>query len=343
MARFTFRGALRAVTALGGLALAACTSSGSSATDGPAPTVCNGHAELCARTYDHVAFPGTHDAYAIRAEKFVDADQSFPVAQQLTDGVRVLHLEVIPNLPDRDQALLCHGLCSLGSRPLLDTLKDVEDFITAHPTEVVTLLMESGAVSTDVLADTFTKSGLAPHLHEQKLGEPWPTLGRMIQHGDRVVVFHVDLTGAGGPTYPWMLDRWSFTGETPWNNVKVSDFGRCKVDRGTPGAPIYVVDTYLEDLQGQPPSHAALVNGNPFLLQRLLHCKSVTGALPNFVMVNFYEVGDVFHDVDVLNGFEPVPAGIPDAPPAAFDTTSDGGTDASDTGDAGSDAGPDAL
>jgi len=47
---------------------ATSTSSGSSSTSsGTPPSVCNGHAELCGRTYDAVTFPGTHDAYATHA------------------------------------------------------------------------------------------------------------------------------------------------------------------------------------------------------------------------------------------------------------------------------------
>jgi hypothetical protein len=62
------------------------------------------------------------------------------------------------------------------------------------------------------------------------------------------------------------------------------------------------------------------VRAAPFLLDRVLFCRKTTGVHPNFVMVNFYEVGDLFRDVDILNGFAPpdsAQAGT--APPAAFD------------------------
>lgn len=300
--------------------LIACHSaSEGAAPDGPPPTSCNGHAELCDRAYDKVAFPGTHDAYSNLAEKFIAADQSFPLAKQLEDGVRVLHLEAITNLPNHDDAFLCHGLCGLGNKLLVDDLTDVNTFVQAHPNEVVTLLLESSDLPTATIAAAFTKSGLVPSLHAHDLGAPWPTLGKLIQHRDHVVVFYVNVTKTDEAKYPWLLDRWSFTWETPWNNVKVDDFGRCNADRGTMGNDIYVVDTYMEDISVETAEHAGLVNANPFLLERLLYCQKATMTFPNFVMVNYYEVGDVFHDVDVLNGFAPLPDNPGVAPPARYD------------------------
>ena len=97
------------------------------------------------------------------------------------------------------------------------------------------------------------------------------------------------------------------------------------------GNGVYVVDTYMEDLIIETAAHAALVNYNPFLIERLLYCKRATSTLPNFAMVNFYEVSDIFAAVDMLNGFTPTPD--PDLgafPPSAW--PSDGGLDASDGG-----------
>jgi hypothetical protein len=291
----------------------------------PAPSVCNGHAELCDRTYDRVSFPGTHDAYANRAENYTSADQSYTLTKQLQDGVRVLHLEMLPNIPTYDTALLCHGLCAFGQKPLADGLREVKTFLDANPNEVVTLLTEAQKLTTDVIAQGFDQSGITPMLRTQQKGAPWPTLSEMIQSGQRVIVFYADMSSTGGTSFPWMHDRFSFTWETPWNNVTLADFGRCNADRGTMSVGLYVVDTYLEDMDFQTAQNAARVNANPFLLDRLLDCQRTTGVQPSFVMVNYYEVGDLFHDVDVLNGFAtPMPADAGATPPPAFD---DAGTD----------------
>ncbi|NCG19051.1 MAG: hypothetical protein GWP91_08570, partial [Rhodobacterales bacterium] len=45
------------------------------------------------------------------------------------------------------------------------------------------------------------------------------------------------------------------------------------------------------------------VNGFNTLFARLDECRNQTGQLPNFVMVDYYDHGDLFEAVDALNGF----------------------------------------
>ena len=117
------------------------------------------------------------------------------------------------------------------------------------------------------------------------------------------------------------------------DNEKPADFGRCGADRGKKGNDVYVVDTYLEDQIIPSATHAALVNDDPFLIDRLLTCQKKEATRPNFVMVNFYEVGDVFHVVDVLNGFDPAPHDdLADFPPANWPGETDAGADGGDAG-----------
>ncbi len=286
----------------------------------PRDTTCNGHVELCARAYDAVAFPGTHDADSDVADNFGVPDQSYPLARQLDDGVRVLHLELFAFDGD---TYLCHGECAVGSQLFTDGLREIEDFVASHPREVVTLLMESSDVTSDAIASALDESGLGARLHAQAMGTPWPTLGELIDRGDRVVALLADLTGTGGGSHAQLLDRFGWTWETPWDNERYDDFARCDADRGAQGNDLYVVDTYLEDQILPTATQARLVNDNPFLLERLLHCQRATGRLPNFVMVNYYEVGDLFLDVDVLNGFSPAPDVNVDAFPLPFDAGTD--------------------
>ncbi len=290
------------------LSLAACKGDPAPAAPRPPPTVCNGHAELCLRAYDKVAFPGTHDAYSDVADGFGAPDQTNTLTKQLEDGVRVLHLEIRAYRGDVD---VCHGYCIIGQRPLADVFAEIDAFVGAHPDEVVTLLMESSDVTTDDIATRVQASGLGGSVHTQAAGSPWPTLSQMIENGDRVVLLLADLTQTGGGSYPWLLPRWGFTWETPWDNEKPSDFTRCNADRGTMGNDLYVVDTYVEGTVIPTVAEAMTVNVNPFLIGRLLHCQAAEKTLPSFVMVNYYEVGDLFRDVDALNGLAPVPdAGV---------------------------------
>jgi hypothetical protein len=306
---------------------------------------CNGHTELCGRLYDQVAFPGTHGSYSVSSEGFMAPDQTYSIARQLADGIRVLHLEVHVY---EGEVYACHSLCVLGKKLFVDEMKSVDAFLVANPGEVVTLLLErsDAVITADDIGSAMKTAGLASSTHVQALGAPWPTLGEMIQKGERLVALLDNPTGSSSA---WLLPRWQLTWETPWDNEIPADFGRCNADRGMMGDGVYVVDTYLEDLAVESAAHAALVNYDPFLVTRLLYCKRATATLPNFVMVNFYEVSDIFSVVDVLNGFAPTPDVDLDAfPPSAWpsdggvmEAGQDGAADSPSAVDAASDAGSD--
>jgi len=48
-----------------------------------------------------------------------------------------------------------------------------------------------------------------------------------------------------------------------------------------------------------------MVNHNPLFIDRALQCQAESGRLPNFVTVDYYDIGDVFSVVDKLNGLVP--------------------------------------
>jgi hypothetical protein len=295
----------------------------------PPPATCNGHAELCDRPYDQVAYAGTHGSYTNVDEGFGAPDQTHDVARQLADGVRVLHFEIHV---DEDKVVVCHGLCLIGEKPLVDDFAAVHRFIAENPDNVVTLLLERSddVVTADQIGQAFALSGLSGDARVQRSGEPWPTLADLIRHHQQVIAFLDDTSGSHED---FLLPRWSFTWETPWDNEKPADFGRCDADRGTQGNDLYVVDTYLEDELIPTADHAALVNHDPFLIDRLLYCRKATNTMPNFVMVNYYEVGDVFTVVDVLNGLAPEPNDdLAAFPPAAFGAGGAGGATATGAG-----------
>jgi hypothetical protein len=87
------RVAVVAVIVTAGVAVAALLSGG----DGPAIAQvgrCNGHAALCDRRVDQVAFLGTHNAMAAADEPgWFFAAQEVGISQQLADGVRALMID----------------------------------------------------------------------------------------------------------------------------------------------------------------------------------------------------------------------------------------------------------
>jgi hypothetical protein len=266
---------------------------------GPAPTpdpepepTCNGHADLCARRFDEVAYPTTHNAMANEAEGWQAPNQYEPMAVQLEDGVRGLMLDAHPW---RDDVYLCHGACELGHQRLADGLGIIRDFVAAHPHEVLTIIFESYVSSAEV-EGAFEESGLHAFVHVHEADAPWPTLEAMIDSGRRVVV----LTDRGGSPEGWYLDVWAHAFETHWAAQTAGDLS-CAKNRGDEDAPLFILNHFLTDILASP-ELAETVNYNPFFLDRARDCAEVNDRLPNFPTVDYYEIGDLFAVVDALNG-----------------------------------------
>jgi len=196
---------------------------------------------------------------------------------------------------DPSQVYLCHGECLFGNRLLADALAALKDFLDAHPKDVVTLIFESYVAGADVAA-AFEAADLLPYLHAQAAGQPWPTLDQMASAGRRLVV----LTDRDGGTPAWHHDVWAHAFETHWNNRQPSDLS-CDPNRGDPSHPLFILNHFLTDPFATR-ELAAQVNFNPFLLDRARRCQQERSRLPNFVTVDFYDVGDVLAAVDALNG-----------------------------------------
>ena len=92
------------------------------------------------------------------------------------------------NVEKRPGTFLCHNHCIWGAAPLVDALVDVRAFLDANPREVVTLIVQD-AITTEDTVDAFEAAGLTPYLHAHRDGEPWATLGELVDRGERLVVF----------------------------------------------------------------------------------------------------------------------------------------------------------
>ncbi len=259
----------------------------------PVPDTCNGAAELCDRRFNEVAYPTTHNAMSTEDEGWVNPNQYLGIERQLGDGVRGLMLDIHPGTDGT--VWLCHGICSLGSRPLVDGLQAIGEFLEQNRGEVVTIIFESYVTPGEVAA-AFQDGGLAARVHAQAPGTDWPTLREMIDIDRRLVV----LTDAdGGGTYDWYMDVWAHAWETDYDAREIADF-TCDINRGTAGNPLFIFNHFLT--RSRPvPDEASLTNANPFLIDRATGCMTESGSLPNFVTVDFYSVGDLFEAVAMLN------------------------------------------
>lgn len=271
-------------------------------------TDCNGHRELCTRPYDDVRNITTHNAMSNADDGWIGPNQTHDVPTQLAAGVRGLMLDTYragdpndignPQVPDvdPDSSYLCHAFCFLGSQPLAEGLTEIREFLDAEPGAVVTLIIES-YLSHDLTAAAFDASGLTPYAYVHD-GGAWPTLGELIDAGDRLVVLQDEPVD---PTYPWLMNVWDHAFETHFSASVPADFS-CADNRGTPTSELFILNHFLTDTFGSP-ELAAQVNGNPLLIDRVGECEAFHDTTATFVTVDFYEIGDVADAVASLNGF----------------------------------------
>jgi len=249
------------------------------------------------RRYDQVSFPTTHNAMSNAEEGWLLPNQRYGITRQLQDGVRALMLDIYDW---EGEVILCHGCDEWygylgGHRPLLDGLLEIGAFLEEQPEAVVTIIFES-YVARAAVEPVFAAAGLLDRAHAQLPGAPWPTLGEMIAADTRLVVF----TDHDGETGSWYNPVWTFAWETHWSAEYAEDL-TCAPNRGDPASDLFILNHFLT--RGTTPKSvlASEVNHNPFLEERALDCWDQSGRRPNFVTVDFYDVGDVFQAVNTLN------------------------------------------
>ncbi|CAN1152370.1 PI-PLC X domain-containing protein At5g67130 [Linum perenne] len=131
------------------------------------------------------AFLTTHNSFAIRGEpshtgvpRITATNQEDNVTQQLNE-------------------------------PLMDTLKEIEAFMTANPSEIITLILEDHVKAPNGLSKMFNSSGLNkfwfPVSKMPKGGRDWPLVKDMVADNQRLIVFTSDQSKqeSEGIAYQW--------------------------------------------------------------------------------------------------------------------------------------------
>ncbi|MEI2764099.1 MAG: hypothetical protein V9F82_00160 [Dermatophilaceae bacterium] len=320
-------GAGGAMAGNGGTAGAAAGTGGTAGGAGGAGAVCNGAAALCERPYNQVAVACTHNAMSSSVYGFVAPipNQKRSFTQQLDDGVRCLMLDTYAYMGD---LYLCHGSCGVwGAMPMKKGLDEIAAWMTAHPTDVVTFILEAYISEADTLkalaaSGLSSADGLADptrplYVHAKPPGSPWPTLGEMIAKNQRLVVF----TDDGKANGKWHLDWRAYGWETPYDDPTWS----CAVNRGDPTLhdnQVFVLNHFDTGPIGADEATATAANAYPLLLDHAARCWTKDAKLnpfaqiPTFVTVDHYHAptaggpsprADVFDVVDALNAAWPTP------------------------------------
>ena len=201
---------------------------------------------------------------------------------------------------------LCHTFCELGATPLEEVLDDIRDFLVLHPSDVLVIVNEDYVTPSDFVG-AMADAGLDEFaLTPPPAGAPWPTLRRLADSGRRLVVLAENRAGAA-PWYQLAYER--LTQETPFSFSATEQLtdpaalpASCRENRGRAGAPLFLMNHWINTDPAPLPSNAAVVNAREPLLARARECARLRGHPVNLLAVDFYREGDVFGVVDALNG-----------------------------------------
>ncbi|KAF9280247.1 hypothetical protein BGZ88_012301 [Linnemannia elongata] len=275
-----------------------------------AQQLCNGYAELCAKTYDQVVYATTHNAYAYTPPGALAANQNNDIPTQLKDGIRAFMLDAY-NLPSgaTNDIELCHSYCTLlDAGPLSKVLGQFKTFMDQNPNEVISIFWENAANLTPARFQTvYQAAGMTPYLYTQTAGSTtWPTLASMISSNKRLLNF-VD-SGADA-SVPWLMAEYDFIFETPYAITKGSEYP-CTIDRPKgQERGMYVMNHFIsgqvtvgDQTFDVPQSSIVAQTNGPDLASHANKCTQTFNKVPNFVAVDFYEQGSVLQTVAQLNG-----------------------------------------
>jgi hypothetical protein len=184
-------------------------------------------------------------------------------------------------------------------------LADIRAFLVANPGAVVTIINQDEGVTPDDIERAFDRAGLLDLVYRGPLG-PFPTLGQMIDSGQRLVVMAENDAG-DVPWYHLAYDHG--LQETPFRfrtaaalTQKSQLAASCRSNRGPASAPLFLLNHWVDTTPAPRASLAEIVNARDVLLGRARQCERIRHRLPNLVAVDFFRRGDLLAVVDELNG-----------------------------------------
>jgi hypothetical protein len=191
----------------------------------------------------------------------------------------------------------CHTVCEIGSEPMAPVMDRLNDWMDAHPREVIVLFIQDTVTPADTDA-VLRKAGLADKAYVHPDGAEWPTLREMIDANKRLLVLMEN--EGGGDQYPYLHQGFDLVQDTEYSVKTAADF-ECSLKRGEPDSPLFSVNHWLANFD-RLISSAEEVNAYDVLKPRIDECEIERGRAPSMIAVNWYDRGDLFRVVNELNG-----------------------------------------
>ncbi|CAI8588105.1 unnamed protein product [Vicia faba] len=266
--------------------------------------------------FNKYAYLTTHNSFAIKKSPVQDAvpqvtftNQEDTISQQLNNGVRALMLDTYDFKGD---IWLCHsfqGKCQdfTAFEPAINALKEVGNFLSANPSEIVTLILEDYVEAPNGLTNVFNASGLMKYLfpvkNMPKDGKDWPLVKEMVAKNQRLIVF-------GSQRRKEQSEGIAYQ----WNYMVENQYGRDGMVRGECSRRADSSElndrnkslVLINHFRTIPIHQASCKDNSQDLINMLTTCYHASGnRWANFVAVDYYKRSDgggSFQAVDMLNG-----------------------------------------
>ena len=220
---------------------------------------------------------------------------------------------------------LCHTECELyDAGTLEDWLFDIKSWMDGNPNDVVTiLLVNSDDNNASDIGSVFESSGITKYSYTQTSSSAptsWPTLRTLISANTRLITFIASLTSSGNSAAPYLSDEFTYVFENPYTVTSPSNFS-CAPDRpsslgGSVAAAassnmLFLMNHFLDAsvIAGVdvPDVNAANATNSPdasitgSLGASAAQCAATYGKAPNFLLVDWFNLGPAIDTVDNLN------------------------------------------